>query len=151
MFVFRIAIKELNIATTSTISQENPLDLVPSAALHETVELQNLMRSLDLTSTTESDAPVEKPKRVRTRRKKTSSDKEKTGNEDSNFQTQSIGVFVNEAVAANKGVKQKNKKIFDKSVQSPQKTPNNEKTFTFSSRNFSKNEHHFSESKKRAG
>lgn len=151
MFVFRIAIKELNIATTSTISQENPLDSVPSAALHETVELQNLMRSLDLTSTTESDAPVEKPKRVRTRRKKTSSDKEKTGNEDSNFQTQSIGVYVKETVAANKGVKQKNKKILDKSVQSPQKTPNNEKTFTFSSRNFSTNEHHFSESKKRAG
>lgn len=109
------------------------------------------MRSLDVTSTTESDAPVEKPKRVRTRRKKTSSDKEKMGNEDGDFQTQSIGVFVSETVAANKGVKQKNKKILDKYVQSPQKTPNNEKTFTFSGRNFSVNEHNFSESKKRTG
>lgn len=104
-----------------------------------------------MTSTTESDAPVEKPKRVRARRKKTSSDKEKTGNEEGDFQTQSIGVFVDETVAANKGVKQKNKKAHDKSVQSPQKTPINEKAFTFSSRNSSINEHNFSESKKRAG
>lgn len=105
-----------------------------------------------MTSTTESDAPVEKPKRVRTRRKKTSSDKEKPGNEDRDFQTQSIGVFVSETVASNKGVKQKNKKILDKYVQSPQKTPNNEKTFAFSGRNFSiSNEPNFSESKKRTG
>lgn len=104
-----------------------------------------------MTSTTESDAPVEKPKRVRTRRKKTSSDKEKIGNEDGDFQTQSFGVFVGETVAANKGMKQKHKKLPEKSVQSPKKTPNNEKSFTFSSRNFFTNEHNFSENKKRAG